>query len=262
MISYACRQIADRPSGRFSPTAGRSIHSSSAGYASFPRMLALVAAAAFGLLVAAPPRAAHVRATVPRCIEVAAADALSQSPALLATAGTAVAAIGGILINNQQKKKPAAAVPKPAAAEVAEVAPPAPKPSTTTAYRGKVPALCCRRSTPILCMPPPPPQHQPVRTLPSLQVTVGFHRGAGRMPPTPAREQWEPPPGWAPPSKPVTSWYDRGDRLAISAPPPEAAAAPAASPNLLEQFVALFSGVSASASASAAPRASAYKGKV
>jgi len=93
-------------------------------------------------------------------------------------------------------------------------------------------------------------------------VTVGFHRGAGRMPPTPAREQWEPPPGWAPPSKPVTSWYDRGDRLAISAPPPEAAAAPAASPNLLEQFVALFSGVSASASASAAPRASAYKGKV
>ena len=121
----------------------------------------------------------------------------------------------------------------------------------------------CRRSTPILCtLPPPPPQHQPVRTLPSLQVTVGFHRGAGRMPPTPAREQWEPPPGWAPPSKPVTSWYDRGDRLAISAPPPEAAAAPAASPNLLEQFVALFSGVSASASASAAPRASAYKGKV
>jgi len=225
-------------------------------------MLAFVAAAAFGLLVAAPPRAAPSRTTVPRCIEVAAADALSQSPALLATAGTAVAAIGGILINNQQKKKPAAAVPKPAAAEVAEVAPPAPKPSTTTAYRGKVPALCCRRSTPILCMPPPPPQHQPVRTLPSLQVTVGFHRGAGRMPPTPAREQWEPPPGWAPPSKPVTSWYDRGDRLAISAPPPEAAAAPAASPNLLEQFVALFSGVSASASASAAPRASAYKGKV
>mmetsp|Transcript_11116 Transcript_11116/g.32716 ORF Transcript_11116/g.32716 Transcript_11116/m.32716 type:complete len:147 (-) Transcript_11116:338-778(-) len=146
-------------------------------------MLALVAAAAFGLLVAAPPRAAPSRTTVPRCIEVAAADALSQSPALLATAGTAVAAIGGILINNQQKKKPAAA--KPAAAEVAEVAPPAPKPSTTTAYRGK--------------------------------VTVGFHRGAGRMPPTPAREQWEPPPGWAPPSvaRPpaVASWYDSGARL-------------------------------------------------
>ena len=142
----------------------------------------MLAAAAFGLLVAAPPRAAPTRATVPRCFEVAAADALSQSPALLATAGTAIAAIGGILINNQQKKKPAA-VP----AEVAEVAPPAPKPSPkTTAYRGKVPALCCRRSTPSLCiaaarpscaLPPPPPQHQPVRTLPSLPA------GDCRLPP-------------------------------------------------------------------------------
>ena len=110
-------------------------------------MLSFITAAAFGLLVAAPPRAAPTRATVPRCIEVAAADALSQSPALLATAGTAVAAIGGILINNQQKKKPAA-VPKPAAAEVAEVAPPAPKPSPTTTYRGKVPALCAAAARP------------------------------------------------------------------------------------------------------------------
>ena len=48
---------------------------------------------------------------------------------------------------------------------------------------------------------------------PALGGSGAFHPMRGPWPKAPAREQWTPPPGWKPPSKPVTSWYDRGDRL-------------------------------------------------
>ena len=36
---------------------------------------------------------------------------------------------------------------------------------------------------------------------------------AGPYPPEPQRELWQPPAGWAAPTKPVASWYDKGERL-------------------------------------------------
>ena len=36
---------------------------------------------------------------------------------------------------------------------------------------------------------------------------------AGPFPPEPQRELWQPPAGWAAPTKPVASWYDKGERL-------------------------------------------------
>ena len=48
------------------------------------------------------------------------------------------------------------------------------------------------------------------------RVTVGGHPKQGNMPKPKPREIWTPPPGWKPPSKPVSavsSWYDSGSRL-------------------------------------------------
>jgi hypothetical protein len=51
---------------------------------------------------------------------------------------------------------------------------------------------------------------------PALGGSGAFHPMRGPWPKAPAREQWTPPPGWIKPSKPVTSWYDRGDRLTVT----------------------------------------------
>jgi len=48
---------------------------------------------------------------------------------------------------------------------------------------------------------------------PAMGGSGAWHPMRGPWPKTPPREQWTPPAGWKPPSKPVTSWYDRGDRL-------------------------------------------------
>ena len=48
---------------------------------------------------------------------------------------------------------------------------------------------------------------------PALGGSGAFHPMRGPWPKAPAREQWTPPPGWIKPSKPVSSWYDKGDRL-------------------------------------------------
>ena len=48
---------------------------------------------------------------------------------------------------------------------------------------------------------------------PAMGGSGAWHPMRGPWPKTPPREQWIPPAGWKPPSKPVTSWYDRGDRL-------------------------------------------------
>tara|TARA_B100000513_G_scaffold189231_1_gene112806 strand:- start:510 stop:1268 length:759 start_codon:yes stop_codon:yes gene_type:complete len=71
--------------------------------------------------------------------------------------------------------------------------------------------------------PPAPPAAAPQATPPpkpskkqwkSLGGSSGPHRGAGRWTPPPPAELWVPPPGWKPPTKPVSSWYDSGLRLA------------------------------------------------
>ena len=48
---------------------------------------------------------------------------------------------------------------------------------------------------------------------PAVGGTGGPHRMSGPYPPAAAREQWEAPAGWAKPTKPVSSWYDKGERL-------------------------------------------------
>ena len=62
---------------------------------------------------------------------------------------------------------------------------------------------------------------------PALGGSGAFHPMRGPWPKAPAREQWTPPPGWKPPSKPVTSWYDRGDRLTSTVTAKATAVAPA-----------------------------------
>jgi len=106
------------------------------------------------------------------------------------------------------------------------------------------------------------------------KITASQHRMAGRMKKTPPREQWDPPPGWMKPTKPVVSWYDRGDRLVPDAKPtaaaaPAAAATPAASPSFFDMIGNMFKGGSAKATTSTvAPSAPAatftptYTGKI
>ena len=50
---------------------------------------------------------------------------------------------------------------------------------------------------------------------PMLGGSGALHPMAGPWPKTPTREQWTPPEGWTPPSKPppVGSWFDAGKRL-------------------------------------------------
>ena len=51
------------------------------------------------------------------------------------------------------------------------------------------------------------------KTWPLRGGSGGSHPMRGPWPPPPPRELWTPPPGWKKPSKPVQSWYDRGERL-------------------------------------------------
>ena len=96
--------------------------------------------------------------------------------------------------------------------------------------------------------PPPPPPAPPPAPIPKSWPLVGgsggSHRMRGPYPRTPPREQWIPPPGWKPPTKPVTSWYDRGDRLVPPAPPPAApTAAPPSPPSFVKSFDDFFKGL-------------------
>ena len=54
---------------------------------------------------------------------------------------------------------------------------------------------------------------------PALGGSGAFHPMRGPWPKAPAREQWTPPPGWTKPSKPVLSWYDKGERLSSQQAP-------------------------------------------
>ena len=51
------------------------------------------------------------------------------------------------------------------------------------------------------------------RVMPSIGGGGACHPMAGPWEAAPARELWEPPAGWTKPTKPVSSWYDKGERL-------------------------------------------------
>ena len=75
--------------------------------------------------------------------------------------------------------------------------------------------------------PPPAPKSVPKATkkYPLRGGQPTWHPKRGPWPRDPPRELWKPPKGWSKPTKPVTSWYDRGDRL-MAAPPPAPPAPP------------------------------------
>ena len=100
----------------------------------------------------------------------------------------ALAAVGGGYFYTQKKDSPA---PAPASAPPPVPVAAAPSPSPTASSWGTLPR----------------------------GPNKGLHRGAGRAVPPPVREVFVPPAGWKPPTKPVSSWYDKGLRLVASAPP-------------------------------------------
>jgi len=48
-------------------------------------------------------------------------------------------------------------------------------------------------------------------------LTKPKHRMLGTYPKPPPRQYFKPPAGWVKPSKPVASWYDKGERLTSEA---------------------------------------------
>uniref|UniRef100_A0A7S2J1D6 Uncharacterized protein n=1 Tax=Haptolina brevifila TaxID=156173 RepID=A0A7S2J1D6_9EUKA len=165
------------------------------------------------------------RAPVVVAIDPSAVSAIALSdPQLAVAAAVAVAAGAGAYAYSNKGESPS---PPPSA-------PPAPKPVTSTPTKSK--------------------------TWPLVGGSGGPHRMRGPYPKDAPREQWTPPPGWKPPSKPVLSWYDKGLRLSPPAPPPAPPAPPPAPPSQPPNFLADFfsklqSGFSQpSASASAEPK--------
>merc|ERR1719310_156487 len=142
-----------------------------------------------------PARSVAGRAVVPPVCSV---DVASLDPSVLAGGAAAAVVVlgGGVFALSKKDDIPPAPLPTP------------PTPATETAPP-----------------PPPAPQDWPLRG-----GGGGTHRAAGRWPKPAARELWTPPPGWTPPTKPVSSWYDRGIRLASAAPAEPVAAPPAAPP--------------------------------
>lgn len=160
-------------------------------------MLATVASVlAFSPLVQRAPVAVPLRASTPAmAVDPAIAE---QVPYVLGGLSVAVGVVVSTKKNKENAAEPAAA---PAAAKPAAEKPkPKPKPRVVKSTWGIVPTARLKK--------------------------VSSHRCQGTMPKTPTRELWTPPADWKPPTKPVSSWYDRGDRLT----PPEPPAAPAAPP--------------------------------
>lgn len=97
--------------------------------------------------------------------------------------------------------------------------------------------------------PPPAPKAPRSRSWAPVGGSGAFHVSAGPWPKTPARELWVPPPGWEPPRKPVTSWYDKGDRLNPPAATTAPAPAAASSTSWWDNLVASLQGKAASSPA-------------
>ena len=204
----------------------------------------LLAIAPFGLLLTSTtPHASTVtarRAMSPVAVDAQQAASLTSAlnfndPNVQASFGAIAAAlIGGVAYANNKKEPSTESSAPPSAAPV------------TVAV-----AVAAR---------PAPPKEWP-----AVGGGSAPHRMRGPWPKEPAREQWEPPPGWRKPSKPVTSWYDRGDRLVPAKPAAPAPAAPPPPPptsklpnmaSMWDQFVASFKGQSTPASS---PTAEALK---
>eukprot|EP00966_Prymnesium_polylepis_P255671 5906993-Prymnesium_polylepis.1 len=133
-------------------------------------LLVSVAVGAFN--VGMGPRA-EVAHRAPRVVAVepsAAIDMASLDPTVLGGAAAVVLGGAALAFSNKGDSAPAPAPAPPA---------PAPAPSPVV-------------STPVVYVP--------------VGGTAGPHRMAGTMPPPPVRELWTPPPGWKPPTPPVSSW--------------------------------------------------------
>ena len=132
---------------------------------------------------ARPPR----RAASPACVDVSTLDP--------ATTGAVAAAIAGAAAYAYSKSDGADSVSAPSTSTVAAVKYTPPKPTAA--------------------------ERQSSQKWKPVGGGSSTHRGAGRWARQPARKLWVPPKGWEPPTKPVSSWYDRGDRLVPDTPEPK-----------------------------------------
>ena len=165
---------------------------------------ALVAGALLSFTPASPLVA---RSAAPqRAVAVAALDPAALDPKAIGGLFAVVAA-GGVAYTQQQKKADGVASP-----------PPPPKKA--------------------VAKPPPPPKAAAMKDSWGLKNRKGYRGGVNKpKPKTPKREIWKPPKGWKPPTKPVSSWYDRGDRLAPALAPAPPPAPPPPPKNFFEQLI-------------------------
>ena len=205
-----------------------------ASYSAPPGMLFLLPTAlAFAPGLAPTPRARVVtgRALAPVCLDGSLVAEVSDQ-ALYAGAAAAALLVGGGLYAGNNKKTNSAPSPPPAPVAAPAAEPDAPPPAVPASdwYKGK--------------------------------RSLGTHRSAGRWPGDEKRTLWVPPAGWKRPTKPVISWYDKGQRLTPPAATP-AAKASAKPTNFMDQFKAFFESATASAPSSPPPRPTTdwYKGK-
>lgn len=195
-------------------------------------LILLPTALAFAPSLTPTPRARVTsRALAPVCVDGSVVAEMSDQAQYAGAAAAALFLGGGLYLGNTKKSASPPAAPAPApAAPVASVE------------------------------PPPPPPAAPVVRLVATGAALGQHRMAGRWPGDPKRTVWVPPPGWVKPTKPVQSWYDKGQRLT---PPVAAPAKPTKVPtSFFDQVKAFFESVGEGASSSPArPTTDWYKGK-
>jgi hypothetical protein len=170
------------------------------------------------------------RALAPVCVDGSVVAEISHQAQYAGAAAAALFLGGGLYLGT---KKPDTASP-----------PPAPAPAAAAPVEAPV-------------APPPPPAAPLGQGWYKGKRSAGSHRMAGRWPGDAKRTVWVPPPGWVKPTKPVQSWYDKGQRLT---PPVAAKAAPAKPTNFFDQVKAFFDQGDASSSP-ARPTTDWYKGK-
>jgi len=196
-------------------------------------MLLLVSTAALSFapgLTPTPRARVTGRALAPVCLDGSLVAEVSDQAMYAGAAAAALLVGGGLYVGT---KKPSSAPP-----------PSAPTP------------------TPAAVEPPPPPPAPLAGDWYTGKRTLGTHRSAGRWPGDAKREVWVPPAGWKPPTKPVQSWYDKGQRLTPPAAAKAAQAPPAKKGNFFESFMAVFNTATKPAESSQArPTTDWYKGK-
>ena len=193
----------------------------------------LPTALAFAPGLTPTPRArVTTRALAPVCVDGSLVAEMSDQ-AKYAGAAAAALFLGGGLYMGQIKPKTASPPAAPAPAAAAPVAAPV----------------------------EPPPPAAPVGDWYKGKRSLGTHRSAGRWPGDAKRTVWVPPPGWVKPTKPVQSWYDKGERLTPPVAAKAAKAAAAKPANFFDQVKAFFDQGDAAPSSPARPTTDWYKGK-